>query len=84
MSATKERHKARTKAMLGKSKKHEITITISVRFDNELTPKEARAAIWNQLHGHIFYGFGKPSKDDIALGYRSAEPFDQGRITVRF
>lgn len=76
-----EREKARSKAMRGKSKVHEITI--KVRFDADLTPSEARFAVWNHIGSMTLYGDGKPDAYDRAMGIRSNEPYGEGRIIVR-
>jgi hypothetical protein len=63
---------------MAKSKSHEVTIRL--RFDAPVTLREARYAAWNHLQDMKLYGDGKPSKD---YPYRDAEPYGEGKITVR-
>lgn len=61
-----------------KERSHEVTIR--VRFDAPVTAKEARYAVWNNFHGHVMWGGGKPRRND---DYRDPEPFDKATVTVR-
>ena len=65
----------------GKSRVHDIVV--KARFDNALTAKEARYAVWNHVHELDLWGDGKPDRYDRDAGIRSAEPYGQGEITVR-
>lgn len=76
VSAKQQRLIERGKAFRGRMKVHEITI--SVRFDTEITGREARYALWNHIHGDVLYGDGKPDKHSA----RSQEPYGVGKIHV--
>lgn len=66
--------------MTKRAKTHRITIV--ARFDTVLTAKEAKYALWNSIGGLEMYGEGRQTREDRALGYRSAEPFGEGILRV--